>query len=390
MVRALPPDGQPSVAFRDAACAILRLSRARGRGECEALGAVFEDDVSDDRRMLILDLLAMAGTPEAQVVMRRLLALPIARRSSRTFAAFVQRLAYLERPDAATLRYLEGVYAESVWEAHDVRAACANALGAAVARAHAWGLADAAARACEVLRRDLRAAEDPTWRCALLSAIGHAGLEADVPLVLRFVADPTPRVRSAAALALRKMQTPEARASLLSMLACEEPSVADSALSALFGQPLAEHELVRLAEMVLAGATPSALDGRVLRLIVTQKLTNLTAPARAVEDAIRLLLERVERRTAAPPRNGIGAATLRSREAPVSVGRSGERAAMRPPSAARLAAARKTPLPFSAGYRVIRRDDAEPATMSGVPSQEVRSRFATSIPMPAVPLAAAR
>ena len=126
MVRALPAGTQPTAAFRDAACAAMRLTRARGRMECDALAIVFEDErTTDDRRTLILDLLASAGTPEAQIVMRRLLALGVARRDSRTFASFVQRLGFMERPDGATLRFVINVYAQSKHEVHEVRAACA-------------------------------------------------------------------------------------------------------------------------------------------------------------------------------------------------------------------------------------------------------------------------
>src|SRR5689334_7468185 len=95
MVRALSVGTQPTAAFRDAACAALRLTRERGRIECEALAVLFEDAAtSDDRRTLILDLLALAGTPEAQSAMRRLLASAVARRDSRTYASFVQRLGF--------------------------------------------------------------------------------------------------------------------------------------------------------------------------------------------------------------------------------------------------------------------------------------------------------
>ena len=66
--------------LRETACQMLRLSRARAVVECEALARVFEEDLPDDRRTLVLDLLAGAGTPEAQVVMRRLLSLDVVRR----------------------------------------------------------------------------------------------------------------------------------------------------------------------------------------------------------------------------------------------------------------------------------------------------------------------
>jgi hypothetical protein len=247
----------------------------------------------------VLDLLASAGTPEAQVVMRRLLSEEVPRRDRRSLATFVQRLGYLERPDADTLRFLVRIYAETRQEA-EVHAAGAHALGAVAGRAHVWGLVEPAMRACEALRRDLFSATDASEKCLLLAALGHAGLVVDVPTILRFVDDRELRVRSAAVLALRKMHTAEAKAWLLSTLGTPDSMLSEHALSALFEHLLEADELVRLAGLVLANRTPSALDRRVLRLIVTQKLGAMVGGP-LVDSAVKLLFERLE---AARPGSG--------------------------------------------------------------------------------------
>jgi hypothetical protein len=115
-------------------------------------------------------------------------------------------------------------------------------------------------------------------------------------VVARFTQDLDAPVRSAAALAFRKLNAPEARANLLSLLADREPKVAHSALIALSEHKLDDGELEVLAEMVLAGRTPTALGGRVLRLIVAQRPRMTAASGRlgAIENALRLLLGRVE------------------------------------------------------------------------------------------------
>lgn len=351
MMRALSPSTQPTAAFRDAACATLRLTRERGRIECEALAALFEDEhTSDDRRSLILDFLAHAGTPEAQAVMRRLLAGSVARRDGRTFVSFVQRLGFMERPDVATLRFLVSVYQEGKREAPEIRAACAYALGAGVGRAYVWGLTDAAMRAAEVLRGDLLSATTIAEKCCLVTALGNAAVESDVSTILRFASDPESRVRSAAVLALKKMHTAEARASLLTLLSTSDQSVAESALSALFEQTLGHDEIVRLAELVLAGRTPLALDGRILRLIVTQKLHVVGQVSLAtVEHASNLLLSRIESQTARP-----ASPTARpelSRYVRPLVSTSVE--------ATRTHAIRKTtPLPYSASYSLVSKTES--------------------------------
>ncbi|MDB4946695.1 MAG: hypothetical protein JWP97_6229 [Labilithrix sp.] len=299
-VRALAPGARPELAWRSAAFVLLRLNAQ----ECEALGRVFEDEgVTDDVRTLVLDLLAGAGSFEAQVVLRRLLALAVARRDGRQFVTFVQRLAIVETPDGPTLRFLMSVYAESRGEPHEIRAACAYALGAAAGQAFASGDADGAVRASDALRRDLLRASSAPEKCALVTALGNAGVPTDALVITRFTQDADGAVRAAAALALRKLDVPEARARLVTMLADPESRVASSALVALGEQRLADAELELVAEQVLEGRTPPGLDPRVLALIVAQRPRVASGPggARQVEDALRLLLGRAEAALSDPP-----------------------------------------------------------------------------------------
>jgi hypothetical protein len=290
----------PSEVWRGAAFVLLRLNPK----ECEALALVFEDEsTSDERRGVVLDLLAGAGTFEAQIVIRRLLALAVARRSNRTFAGFVQRLGFVESPDGPTLRFLMSVYAESRGEPHDVRAACAYALGAAAGRAFAAGDPEAAVRASDVLRRDLLSAGIIIEKCALLTAVGNAGVPTDVMVITRFTQDAEAPVRAAAALALRKILVPEATAQLVALLVDREIKVAQSALLALADHKLSDDDLERLAEHVIAGRTSAMIDARVLRLIVAQRprLTSSPGRAGAIEHALRMLLGRIEAATANEP-----------------------------------------------------------------------------------------
>src|SRR5262245_18151137 len=181
-IRSLPDGGKVSSAFRDAACASLRMSRTRGGAECEALGVVF-DEISDEaRRILILDLLAAAGTPQAQSVMRLLLA----RRSLHaqlcaTFGTFIQRLGFVERPDQLTLRFLTNIYARVDVRSPGLRTVCAYTLGASISRAHLWGLVVPAVRAADLLRRDLLLARTIADKCMLIMALGKTGLEDHAP-----------------------------------------------------------------------------------------------------------------------------------------------------------------------------------------------------------------
>ncbi len=292
-LRSLSAGTQPSEVWRTAAFALLRLNPK----ECEALGLVFEEEgATDDLRLLVLDLLAGAGSFEAQVVIRRLLALAVARRDGRVFATFVQRLGIVEAPDGPTLRFLMSVYAESRNEPHDIRAACAYALGAAAGQALSSGDPDAAVRASDVLRRDLLSATTVIEKCALVTALGNAGVAADTMVVARFTQDAERPVRAAAALALRKVNVPDARAHLVQLVGDREMKVAQSALTALSEHKLDDEELERLAEQVTGGHTQVGLDMQILRLIVKQRPRLTSVPGRAgqIESALRLLLGRVE------------------------------------------------------------------------------------------------
>lgn len=349
-LRALPAGLRPSEVWRLAAFALLRLNPK----ECEALALVFEDDVTDELRGLVLDLLAGAGTFEAQVVIRRLLALSVARRSNRVFASFVQRLGILEAPDGPTLRFLMSVYAESRGEPHDVRAACAYALGAAAGQALSAGDLEAAVRASDVLRRDLLSAGSIIEKCALLAALGNAGVPTDVMVVTRFTQDGEAPVRAAAALALRKISMPEASAQLVALLSDRELKVSQSALLALGEHRLEDAELEAVADLVLGGRTSAAIDGRVLRLLVAQRprLARASNRPSSVENALRLLLGRIE-------------------AAAIETSGSGERRAALGP-----------PLPQLNASGSVRAMPAATAHASSVPPASMKSTVATTLGTP--------
>lgn len=292
-VRALPVGASPSEVWRGAALSLLRLNGE----EVKLLAAVFEEEATrDDTRLLVLDLLSGAGTFEVQSTMRRLLSLAVARRSNRTFAAFVQRLGFLDEPDGPTLRYLMSVYAEARGEPEDVRAACAYALGACAGHAFRAGDEDAAVRATEMVRRDLFAVSTTSEKRALLLALGNAGLTTDLPAIIHAGSDPEAPVRAAAAIALRRIDDREARSQLVSMISDPDVRVGESAIVALSEHRLGEPEVEDISEAVQAGRTAAALDGRLLRLLVVQRRVIAARAGRpsSLENALRLLLGRVE------------------------------------------------------------------------------------------------
>jgi hypothetical protein len=228
--------------------------------------------------------------------MRRILALQVARKNNRLFATYVQRLGFVDTPDGPTLRFLMSVYAESRGEPTDVRASCAYALGAAAGHAFTSGDPDSAVRASEVIRRDLLKASTPAEKSSLVTALGNAGLPQDVMVISRFMQDADAGVRAACALALRKMTPAEARTHLVALLTDQDLKVSRSALAALTEQKLDDEEIAHIADVVLGGRTSPMIDLRILSLLVAQRprMTACVERAGAIENALRLLLGRVE------------------------------------------------------------------------------------------------
>lgn len=289
-LRSLRPGETLTEHFRTGALTLLRKTPS----ECDALGTLFEDpDASFHVRMSVLDLLSEAGTFDAQAVMRRLLSLASARSLPPTFAAFLQRLGAVQHPDGPTIRFLMTTYMESRCEAAEVMAACAYALGAACGQVAAEGDVEAAARASHPLRCDLEQTAVAAEKSALLAALGNVGLPSDAPLVLRFLYDEDVWVRAAAALACRKMETPDVRARLVEALSDREPAVQRSALHALSLRALEEADVERVAEQVVKGRICAALDGDVLHFLMDKTARASCGSGGFVDGAVRVLLGRV-------------------------------------------------------------------------------------------------
>jgi hypothetical protein len=217
---------------------------------------------------LALDLLAAAGTPRAQAAMRAALTSEGAPRDDRRRALLVQRLAFVKEPDAETVAYLARAHAGA--EGDDARhlwRASAQALGSAAVRlAGAGDLAGARAQA-DTLAAELEVAADPSDRAALIAALGNAGLPEHVERIAALAADEAPEVRSAAAVALCKTDTPAARAALLGLTADAQARVARAAIDTLGRHGLSGGDLEEVCALIAEGRTPVLADGAMLMFL---------------------------------------------------------------------------------------------------------------------------
>jgi hypothetical protein len=255
---------------------------------CAKLVTLFQGDEATYRgRALLLDLLANTGTDAAQAAFLEALRTPgLARDPS--YDNLLSRLVLLKTPNAKTAQALTALYRTD--DAH--RPMTTVVLGSVAFGLARIGQPSEAAPIGRLLEADLQRAKDPDTREALLIGLGNAGLEAQLPSVVAFANDASPRVRRAVASALRKTPTSQAREGLLSLVGDPEPKVQKTALRSLGEFPLDAATLARLDAQVRQGAlSPYSYD---------QLVTLLTPHLSTQPAAVALLRSLLTRRVLDP------------------------------------------------------------------------------------------
>ncbi len=275
----------------------------------EALGEVairFEDDaLGAEGRLAVLDLLAATGGDAAQAALVRTLGSAVARQDEARLA-FVQRLVLVDAPNETTSRAVRARLEESRIAGDDEMAyAEAHVLGAVAGRLRARGAKTEAKAGVDALAEALDAAKSPAARAAYLAALGNAGDPAQVARITKHARHEDPSVRRAAAAALRKTKTPEARSTLLDLAKDTNEEVQVAALDAFAVHPLESEEVRDLSRVLDA----PALGGEATSTLVTLLLRQ-GSPGADVRDALAHVLERTEDpRLAARIRFALGVAS---------------------------------------------------------------------------------
>lgn len=201
---------------------------------CDALVPVFEDpSTSEMGRYLISDLLASTGHIKAQSALRSILATDAARSDDAVHSRLLQRLGQLETPNAASAEFALGRYRTLEREHESI--ASELVLGS-LARKLPAGSAEQAAL-YNVLVEDLDNAKEPGQQRRLLRALSNAAQPQNAAIAKRYADSSASGVRSAAALAVFRVETPDAQALLGELSGDTSESVQLTALHAL-----AEHE----------------------------------------------------------------------------------------------------------------------------------------------------
>ncbi len=245
--------GPPRTGFVAEATAYLRLHPEA----CEALVKGVEGEGHGDRaRSLVADLLASAGTVEAQKALRALAVSSAVRGDPRLERQILQRFVFVGAPDPASIAFLEGRQ-RAAQSAHDEDAelACAATLGATARKLGVQGKRGEAERIAANLERDLEAAKSPERQRALLGALGNAAVVGRVKTITGYAKAKDAKTRAAAAHALRAIDSVEARDALRTLAADEDVEVARTALGSLSQQPSSAADVRAIADLAVQGAS---------------------------------------------------------------------------------------------------------------------------------------
>ena len=238
-------------------------------------------------RALVMDLLAAAGTPQAQAVMREALDSRVARKDGQ-FPLLMQRLSLVETPEPESATWLAREREAATRRGEDhVRRASAMSLGAAAGGLWRTGHEREAREHADALRRTLESARDAEERAVLVRALGNAALPEQAPLLRELSRDAQAPVREAVATALRRQEGPEATAVLLGLVQDPVVEVQRGALAALVDRPLTPDELGALLQSMLEDRTARGSDG-----LLVSALTPRLEESPRVAQALRHLLAR--------------------------------------------------------------------------------------------------
>ncbi len=212
------------------------------------LRPIFEQGNSVARQM-VLDLLASVGHPEAQSLMRELLASPRTQDDPR-FEQLYQRLGFIDEPEPETVAQVETRYREARDAGDDdARFASAYTLGALARRTDEVS----AAPLREELTRDLMGASDPVETQHLLKALGNAGHADAIATLLLFADHEDADVRTVVAGGLGRTATESGREGLLTFLSDPDRLVQKQAIRNLRHHALEARDFQDIAELVSAG-----------------------------------------------------------------------------------------------------------------------------------------
>jgi hypothetical protein len=217
-------------------------------------------------RALALDMLASVGHAEAQAAMRAILGSPVLASSAQR-PTLLQRISFLEAPERETIDLVVSSLRAGKQEGWgDLVYASAHALASASRAAAANGDDGTARQLVRSIAEELAAAQTPEASAALLGALTNATGAEVATIAQRHATSEDPRMRGAAASAVRKVDNREATEMLLALLGDSNAEVQAAALASLGDRKLSEETWRHVATLATSGRIPGSLDGMILNL----------------------------------------------------------------------------------------------------------------------------
>jgi HEAT repeat protein len=263
----------------------MALLRLQPKLASDVLRLALDREMPPAGRELAADVLAAAGTPQAQSALRSLIDSPVVRASDTQYRHILQRVTFVRDPQPETLRLVRSAYVTATARGdEDGRLAAAYTLGSSAGNLARKGDEAGARAIADGLARDLERSKTAQDRRGLIAALGNAGTPEVLPALRTQSTSDEASVRAETAHALRKLDTPEAKDLLYTMVGDSEGEVATSALDSLAQQSLGEPEVRRLADLTSRGAIPHGAAPALLTV-----LSHHLSPASEVEAALRAL-----------------------------------------------------------------------------------------------------
>ncbi|HOW51063.1 MAG TPA: HEAT repeat domain-containing protein [bacterium] len=233
---------------------------------CKELVPLFTDEqMTTKGRVFIYGLLVGTGHAEAQQAMRDLLGTEAAQKEA-MYSIYMQQFSQLEKPDAATAGFMEGLYAKAKKEGR-YRSSTILTLGALAGKLSKTGEDALAGKFNKMLTEELQAAKNPREKEQLLDGLGNAGFSSNVALIQKFVGDDNQRVRATVPMALRKTQTPETEKLVMSLVRDDDSLVQKQALTTLSHYALTHEHLTDLRDQLKAGKVTESSYFELLNLV---------------------------------------------------------------------------------------------------------------------------
>lgn len=197
---------------------------------CERMVEIFQDKaLGPPGRALVLDLLVGAGHSAAQRALRTALQTGTAR-SDPKFAVLFQRLSLVARPDGETLRFVSDRLEQGKG---NERIAAIYTLGSAAGQRAKSGNAQEGEEAANKLSKGLESTKEVQEKVAYLEGLGNSGLLVFAPQIASYASNPSAQVRLATANALRTMDSPQTRDTLLTLAQDNETLVQKRAINSM-------------------------------------------------------------------------------------------------------------------------------------------------------------